>query len=487
MQHAGTLLVGGAVLLCSLVLAQTSAALVPEPSQACVNAADGDPGDGEISGRGATFAKRAQDALIAGYTSDVCGTPDMVHYNDTTLEPGVPTGSGAGQAATSWRAEMFGGSDIPYDISTLNLLDGPCGTIGGAPPGTPLMPALPNPCTDTMDSVMSFPIAGSAVAFGINLQGARDCGGAPLGTLRFTNPQISRIMGGDIANWNSPALRTGGQNAGLANCNVPITRVVRQDRSGTTQIVKNYLARADSTRAGGTPTATCDTARRWGVQPGQPTQPDDMNLDPQNRDWPGSPADPPPGIVPGVAATATCTAVSRSASAGTSALLGTLNATVGGIGYADLADMVVQTFLVRPELRNGIGTAFVRPEVGTNANCSFAGLSLPGGGDPGLSVGLDPSDSWAYDQPGAHADVTLTGSGYPVCGLTFALVYTGLSDTSSTPDPISRMTNNQRRTLYGYYTYVLSSLGQSRLAGIFYAPLPQAWVTTLRTGFQDFF
>jgi hypothetical protein len=452
-----------------------------------VNATNGDPNDGEISGRGATFATRAQNALITGYTNDVCGTPNMVHYNDATLEPGVPTGSGAGQVATSWRAEMFGGSDIPYDINTLNLFNGPCGTVGTAPPGTPLMSAMPNPCTDPASSVMSFPIAGSAVAFGINLQSARDCGGAAIGTLRFTNLQISRIMGGDILNWNNPALRTGGQNAGLANCNVPIVRIPRQDKSGTTQIIKNYLARADATRAGGTPAATCDTARRWGVQPGQVTQPDDMNLDAQNRDWPGSPADPPAGVLASVPATATCSAVTRNASNGTGPLLTTLNATPGGIGYADLADMVGQTSLIRPELRNGTNTAFVRAEDGSNANCSFSGLSLPGGGDPALSVGLDPSDSWAYDQQGGHSDPTLTGSGYPACGLTFALVYSGLSDTTSAPDPISRMTNNQRRTLYSYYTYVLSSLGQARLSGVFYAPLPQSWLTNLRSGFQDNF
>jgi hypothetical protein len=330
---------------------------------------------------------------------------------------------------------------------------------------------------------MSFPIAGSAVSFAINLQSARDCAGSPIGALRLTNQQASRIIGGDILRWNDAALRTGGQNAGLANCNVPIVRVVRQDRSGTTQIMKNYLARADSLRTG----ATCDSGRRWGVQPGGGSVATDMNLDPQNRAWPNSPDA--GGVLPSVAATATCSAINRSASNGTPALLTLLNSTAGGVGYADLADVVVAPFngLLRPELRNGTNTGFVGPATGQNANCQFNGLSLPGGGDPALAVGLDPSDSWAYDQIGNHADPTLTGTSFPACGLTFALVFTGLSDTTSAPDAISRMTANQRRTLYGYFTYVLSSLGQDKLANIFYAPLPTPWLTTLRTGYQDNF
>jgi ABC-type phosphate transport system substrate-binding protein len=485
-RHA--LLAAGAAAIAFLALPGPALAGPPVPSQACVNAPNGDPTDGEISGTGATFANRAQNALITGYTQDVCGTPNMVHYNDAALQPGVQTGSGAGQNATSWRAQMFGGTDIPYDINGLNNLNGPCGT-GFAKPtsSTPLMAPMPDPCTDPEAPVMSFPIAGSSVALAINLQSARDCGGSAIGTLRFNNLQVSRILGGDISHWNNAALRTGGQNAGLANCNVPIVRVVRQDRSGTTQIVKNYLARADSTRAGGTPAATCDTARRWGVQPGSTTQPDDLNLDPQNRDWPGAPADPPAGVLVNVAATANCTAVHRSASNGAPALLTTLGTTAGGVGYADLADVVAAPALIRPELRNAPNTAFVSAQAGQDANCSFTGLTLPGGGDSALAVGLDPSDSWAVDQPNGHMDPTLTGTAYPMCGLTFVFVYTGLSDTTAAPDAISRMTNNQRRTLYSYYTYVLSPLGQERLTNINYSPLPPSWLSSLRRGFQENF
>jgi ABC-type phosphate transport system substrate-binding protein len=469
--------------LAALAPAATSAAGPPVPSQACVDAPNGDPSDGEISGRGATFANRVQAALIAGYESDVCGTPGMVHYNDAALLPGIPTGSGAGQVAASWRAEMFGGSDIPYDINTLNLLNASCGAVAGAHPGTPLMPPVQTPCTDPATPVMSFPIAGSAVALGVNLDGARDCGGTATGPLRLDRLRVLLLLGGMIKTWDHSVLRSNGLNAWLADCHVPVTRVVRQDRSGTTQILKNYLARASGTSPG---FGSCTTVR-WGVQPGQPSQPTDLNLDAQNREWPGQQADPPDGTLPSVPATTDCTAIARNPSNGNGPLLATLNATPGGIGYADLAEMVAQPALIRPLLRNGTDTAFVRADDGFDANCRFTALTLPGGGDPGASVGLDPGDSWAFDQVGGHADATMTGSAYPICGLTFALVYTGLSDTTGTPDAVSRMTNNQRRTLFGYFTYVLSSLGQSRMSGIFYADLPRGWLLPMRAGFQENF
>src|SRR5262249_12277349 len=95
----------------------------PDPGVACITDPDGDGdpnndtlnlNDSEISGRGSTFAARAWNALAAGYASDVCGS-SPVHYNLA----GLPNGSSAGQRGQSWRNEMFGGTDIPYDQNTL--------------------------------------------------------------------------------------------------------------------------------------------------------------------------------------------------------------------------------------------------------------------------------------------------------------------------------------------------------------------------------
>ena len=94
------------------------------------------------------------------------------------------------------------------------------------------------------------------------------------------------------------------------------------------------------------------------------------------------------------------------------------------------------------------------------------------------AVSLNTKNSWATDNesnPGAppsHGDVTDLGSGYPICRLAWDLVYTGLHAEEGTKNPTSRLTNNQRRTLYGYFSYLLSSAGQEHSSSVEYAPLP---------------
>ena len=46
------------------------------------------------------------------------------------------------------------------------------------------------------------------------------------------------------------------------------------------------------------------------------------------------------------------------------------------------------------------------------------------------------------------------------------------------------MTADQRRTLYSYMTFVLSSLGQSILPNNNYASLPATWQPAILAGFQ---
>ena len=492
----------GAGVLASLALAGPSFADEPVGGVACQTDSNlTGTTDGQISGRGATFATKAQQALIAGYTTDVCGKK-MLSYNDATAEglgpAGLPTGSGAGQNAASWRSDFYGGSDIPYDQTTWSTIGtGACGALTATKPAdTGLMPAQSNPCTDPdsfagqgigATGFMSFPYVGSSVAMAVNLQAARDCGGHALGTLRFTGLQMSRIMGGDIQNWNDAFLRSNGQNSALQFCNVAITRVVRQDKSGTTQIYKNYFSHANGDRTG-SPAATCQapgsgSPRVWAG---------DLNLDGNNRDWPGSDAPTDNNAdAPDQPAQNGCSAIKRShvggspAGSGAGALLTVLNATPGGVGYADLPD-VATSALVKPQVANPAGV-YQSPNNGTNANCDFStSLTLPGGGDPNSSVGLDGADNYAYNQAGNHVDATFQGTGYPICGVTFMLVWTGLSDTSGTADnnPISRMKPNERRTLYSYVTYVLSSAGQRRLQNINYAPIPASWLDSLLPGFQ---
>ena len=50
---------------------------------------------------------------------------------------------------------------------------------------------------------------------------------------------------------------------------------------------------------------------------------------------------------------------------------------------------------------------------------------------------------------------------------------------------MSQLTADQRRTLYSYMLYILSSAGQAKLTTKFYQSLPQALLDTMRSGFTS--
>jgi hypothetical protein len=52
---------------------------------------------------------------------------------------------------------------------------------------------------------------------------------------------------------------------------------------------------------------------------------------------------------------------------------------------------------------------------------------------------------------------------------------------------LANLTPDQRRTMYSYFSYVLSPAAQDSEAGAGYAPLPANWVETLRQAFQSNF
>src|SRR5262249_49328164 len=157
-----------------------------------------------------------------------------------------------GRAAASCRTDAFAGVDGPYLRAELTQLKGApglygCNSVSGAT--SPYQPT-PGPYPDSSDvagNVMTFPVAGTSVAVGVNLH-ASACGGPPPGSLQFTTSMIPRLLSGDIKNWNNPDLRAGGVNPELAGCNRAVVRVVRLDSSPTTAALKNYLVRADNNR-----------------------------------------------------------------------------------------------------------------------------------------------------------------------------------------------------------------------------------------------
>jgi hypothetical protein len=422
-----------------------------------------------INGRGATFQTNAQAAFANGFVTDpksVCNgaSSTLVQYN-YAASVGF-TGSGNGQKAVSCRTDAYGGTDIPFDEATLALLNGAPGATGSCaipftPPNPPNSGTYPDPA-DQQAQLMVFPVAAGAVGQGYHLTPA-DCGGVVVPRIKLTAQMVSLLIGGDILKWKDARLRTGGINGKLKNCNIAVTRIVRLDKSGTTQIDKNYLSRVDPNRTG----ALCSPGTTW----------TSLAQDANNVNWPTGTG---------------CSTLTRPGTTGNPAVVALCNSTDGAFCYGDIADFVLQG-LVSATVRNATDTSFIAPltknsstGLVTQANCDTSAGSLPGSPTPTANdvVNLNAVDNWGIDNPsGNHGNIADVGSHYPVCGVTFGMVYTGLHAT--TGSAIAALSLNQRQTLYDYFRYVLSGAGQAQLKANYYAPLASNWASLAKTGFSN--
>jgi ABC-type phosphate transport system substrate-binding protein len=444
--------------------------------------------DGKISGRGATYQDDLEVAFIAGYNQDFCGNAaeqfsgdpagtNMIAYNYPKAVAANATGAGAGLSAASCRTDAYAGSSLPYNEAQLLELNGAPGAVGGCgitfePPFQPNTAPFPN-SNDIAAPVMALPVGGSAVTVAVHLTGGTG-GSCPTGTvpttLKFTPKEVSRIYGGDAQTWNDPELVA--TNSSLSSCTGPITRVVREDSSGTTTILKQYLIRVDNERTGATCGVISGVTQKWEA------------YFTTNTLWPGKQK---------VGEEGTCSVITTPAGSGGAELMAKLKTVEGGVGYIDLAEAVGQSGIVLASVDNATGTKYESPSIGGGpANCLYSALPAPPGTTAAEAVGLNSENNWSNNNetnPGNPANAenaTDLGSKYPICGLTFDLVYTGLHENNTEgKSAISRLTNDQRRTMYSYFTFILSSAGQEIPGKIHYAPLPASWLPKLVQGFQE--
>ncbi len=477
------LLIGLGAVWC-MVFADTSSAATPA-GLGCQSS------EGKINGRGSTYQNILLKEYAKFYGEDFCGSvaeqfsgdpagTTMIAYNYPKAVTASATGSGNGVKAASCRTDAFAGTDIPYSRAQLEQLNGAPGATGGCsitfePPFEPKSAPFPN-ANDIQANVMAFPVGGSSVTVAVHLTGGAG-GSCPTGTvptsLKFTPKEVSRIYGGDAQTWNDAELVK--ENPGLSTCTGPITRVVRFDSSGTTNILKQYLIRVDNERAG----AVCkgegnSVVHNWEA------------YFTTNTEWPGKQH---------VGEEGTCSAITTGAASGGPELIAKLKETAGGVGYIDLAEAVGQAGIVLASVQNATGTKFEAPSIGGGpANCLYSSLPAPPGSSNSDAVGLNAEDNWSNNNegyasaPANHENATDLGSKYPICGLTFDLVYTGLnSNNGEGKSANSRLTADQRRTIYSFFTFILSSAGQEVPGKIHYAPLPSSWLPKLEQGFQENF
>jgi ABC-type phosphate transport system substrate-binding protein len=480
----------GLVAISGALLPSAASATAPE-GLACV------AHDGKINGRGANPQLHMHEAFAKLYSSDICGSVEETEHGGSGSDPAGHTmiaynypeaashsgiGSGQGQKAASCRSDAFAAADQPYTEETLAQENGEPGATGGCPTFTPPFQPSPSPFPNANDikaPMMSFPIAGSAVTIAVDLPENSCAENKEPTSLKFTKREVSRILGGDAATWADAELRgsnpeeTEHGNFGLSHCSGNIKRVVRSEpAAGTTNTVKLFLIKADNARTGGE--RTCEVGKEW--KPFNEEGPTKS----ENHGWPGAPGDSSPEK------TAGCTEVLRAGS--DQEVVKLIGTTANGVGYGDLTNAAGHG-LILASLENGAGTNFQPPNVGTSANCNLGVLSLPGS-TASDAVGLNAEDNWGsnneeVNHTGNHVNATDAGSKYPICDLTFDFVYTGLhANNSEGKGAISRLTVDQRRTLYSYFTMILSSTGQSILGTASFAPIPAAWLSKLQSGFQ---
>ena len=414
-------------------------------------------GSGKITGRGATLPLYGVINYINQFTQTVCGpvaadtsantyTPpagfgeptgdptdpssgvdgfsgsvplptynqdQMVAYNYPAAQDKSGTGSGQGRVAISCRTDAFSGSDIPYTMADFTNIDGAPGAQAGGL-GSCLKAGWVSPFQsianpgDPAGKMMSFPIIGGALAMAVNF-GNPITAGCPT-TLNLTTAQVAAIWSGTDTNWNQV----------VSGCNLAITRVVRQDTSGTSQNFENYLSDASPSTAlcatgtftsisSGTSTATLNTLGDLKGEILQATAGSNNNI------WPSG---------------GSCSPLAHAATSGTPALLHTLVGITGGIGYADVTDEVRDpgdaATLITPNIQNSDGTSFQPPTTSTGAaNCTYQGSTLPGTGTADNVMGI--SGEWALDASPNHTDVSYTAQGeqYPICALTWEFTFEG--------------------------------------------------------------
>lgn len=498
---------------------------------------------------GGTAVKNGSGAGIAAMecrTDPFAGTD--LPYNNTQLAAmnGAP---GTGQTCPGSTAanvtSFLGIASPPYPPG------GASGPYPNPAETTPGFNGTSFTCSDTNSptscGVMSVPVAAGAVAIAVNLNGV--CTSGPPTGLDITSHEFDEIWQGTINQWNDPQLVATDPILSTDGCSGFIQRIVRSDNSGTSAITKNDLNGIDSGTLCDGEAQQPDTYGAWGASGSaspNTTWPEGCTDVNSNT----APAVYAAGTIATSTVSATNTGspnliallTSNSTPSGDQPRGGTSGGTAGdcpphytgtanncggegGIGYAELGlwgslpsgDSFVLLESAGATATNGLGdgtppsNSFVSPgSPGAASNCNVGINGLPGASvDEAVGLG-GTNDNWANDA-GAPAtvggtgspneqkeNITFSGSGYPACGLTFDFVYTGTNDETGEATPVTGasttvagpyvgMTNDQLRTLYSYFTYVFSPLGQSTLPTQTYDQLPATWLPTLLSGFQDNF
>jgi ABC-type phosphate transport system substrate-binding protein len=249
---------------------------------------------------------------------------------------------------------------------------------------------------------------------------------------QITNADLQAIFRGTLTNWE----RVSGVSGG-ASCNVAIRRVVRRDVSGTTFQFKHYLwlIRSEENVIG---------TRSWLRLQGAETPAD-------NQEWPNRAS----VIIP--------------AATGGGAVVTTVEANSGSIGYASITDSFGRTPTILRVLNEEI---FAEPTVsGRESNCNVPYITRLGevGGSPLTREQVTLALLWDRIY---GSNPAVGGTLYPICTLTWIGAYLEYAT--------ARFAANTGRTVSRYLRYILIE-GQASLGERHYGRLPTAILEGART------
>jgi ABC-type phosphate transport system substrate-binding protein len=424
-----------------------------------------------ISGRGASFQTTAQTNWIANFQNVFCadvGTFPSVTYTGSGSGSGLQvmgrrTGTNADGSQSRNQPERYAASDDPPDSTTISQINqgtdatGDEGTIHVIPVAagaTTVDVNFPDNCDRSLlpDANETDPGAANASPFDDRV--------------RFTRSQLEHIYAGDsgFTNWTDvfPTL------ASDPDCNVPITRVVRFDDSGTTFVMKDWLDKVNPGRGWQTTYITPDT-RTWPNASVGPRADCGGANGPQGNA--GSPL------------TSAC-------SNGNGALLDKLSTVDGGIGYSDVAtargrgyDIALSPpaasrdddkFWTQVQNPNNV---YTEPTTDPNgftttgthgANCTNAQFTNV----PSSTLG-----SW-FTTSGSDS----TNGSYTICNLTYDLAWDDYKGPYSLQGCGDSCEEQKARSVKDYLSSIVSDPGQDLLASKDYAPLEESILNISRTG-----
>jgi ABC-type phosphate transport system substrate-binding protein len=262
----------------------------------------------------------------------------------------------------------------------------------------------------------------------------------------ITWEDLDGLFAGTIKHWSELSTITNESACRTAEAGAQITRVVREDGSGTTYQFKNYLSELEGAPISGSGpgkvllNGTC-TAETWSALRPDPT----LNLA-----WPES------NCNTGV------TSVVRASGGGVVTKVTSTANSIGYAAYPEVLDAGATANVLSLENGNevGVGRTYALPGQGTGskeANCGVRSYTVPSTGRKTGGTGLEVDWSTVF---GANPEIATS---YPLCTLTYELSWNGLRRVGFGP--------HVGEAVHNYLQYVLGE-GQSMLSQVGYQKLP---------------